>query len=135
MRLLVTGGAGYIGSIVAELAVAAAHQVVVIDDLRAGHRVAVPKGCAFVEGGIGDRDALTRAFAHGPIDAVVHLAAEAAIEASVTDPALFFRTNLADSLTLLDTMREHGTSWTAIGGELGTSGEAARQRYADLVTQ
>ncbi|RPJ84838.1 MAG: NAD-dependent epimerase/dehydratase family protein, partial [Acidobacteria bacterium] len=54
MNLLITGGAGYIGSIAAELAVEAGHGVVVIDDLRAGNRAAVPPSCPFVEGSIGD---------------------------------------------------------------------------------
>lgn len=123
MKLLVTGGAGYIGSIVAELAVASGHAVTVIDDLRAGHRAAIPEGCTFVEGGIGDPAALARVFAAGPIDAVVHLAAEAAIEESVTDPAIFFRTNLSDSLTLLDTMRAHGTSRLVLSSTAATYGE------------
>jgi UDP-glucose 4-epimerase len=123
MRLLVTGGAGYIGSIVAELAQAAGHDVVVIDDLRAGHRAAVPAGCRFVEGGIGDPAALAQVFGHEAIDAVVHLAAEAAIEASVTDPALFFRTNLTDSLTLIDTMRAHGTNRLVLSSTAATYGE------------
>jgi UDP-glucose 4-epimerase len=123
MRLLVTGGAGYIGSIVAELAVAAGHRVVVVDDLRAGHRCAVPPGCDFLQGGIGDAETLTRAFASGPFDAVVHLAAEAAIEASVANPALFFRTNLSDSLQLLDAMRTSGTGRLIFSSTAAVYGE------------
>jgi len=123
MKLLVTGGAGYIGSIVAELAVEAGHDVVVIDDLRAGHRAAVPAGCGFVEGSIGDPAALARAFSIGAYDAVIHLAAEAAIEHSVTDPAIYFRTNLCDSLTLLDTMRAQGTSRLVLSSTAATYGE------------
>src|SRR6187549_487087 len=123
MKLLVTGGAGYIGSVVAELAQAAGHQVVVIDDLRLGHRAAVPEGCRFVEGGIGDPAALAEVFGQEPIDAVIHLAAEAAIEFSVTDPALFFNTNLADSLTLIDTMRAHGTMRLVLSSTAATYGE------------
>jgi UDP-glucose 4-epimerase len=123
MRLLVTGGAGYIGSVVAELAQAAGHDVIVIDDLRAGHRAAIPAGCRFVQGGIGDPAALAQVFGQGPIDAVIHLAAEAAIEFSVTDPALFFRVNLADSLTLLDAMRAHGTMRFVLSSTAATYGE------------
>jgi len=123
MKLLITGGAGYIGSIVAELAVEAGHDVVVIDDLRAGHKAAVPAGCGFVQGSIGDRTALGRAFSIGAYDAVIHLAAEAAIEASVTDPALFFQANLADSLTLLDFMRTHGTLRLVLSSTAATYGE------------
>ncbi len=123
MRLLVTGGAGYIGSIVAERAMLAGHDVVVIDDLRCGNRRAVPASCAFVEGSIGDLAALDQAFSMGPIDAVVHLAAEAAIEASVTDPAVYFQANLADSLTLLDAMRSHGVRRLVLSSTAATYGE------------
>lgn len=123
MRLLITGGAGYIGSIVAELAVASGHDGVVLDDLRAGSRLAVPAECAFVEGRVGDADTLARAFALGPYDAVVHLAAEAAIEASVTDPALFFQANLTEGLALLDAMRTHGVSRFVFSSTAATYGE------------
>jgi UDP-glucose 4-epimerase len=122
MRLLITGGAGYIGSIVAELAVEAGHEVVVLDDLRAGHLAAIPPACGVVEGRVGDPAALTRAFALGPFDAVIHLAAEAAIEASVHDPGLFFQANLVESLTLLDAMREHGTRRFVLSSTAATYG-------------
>src|SRR5262249_38269950 len=115
--------AGYIGSIVAELAAAAGHQVVVIDDLRAGNRAAVPPACTFVQGSIGDAATLAQAFAHAPFDAVLHLAAEAAIEASVTDPAVYFRANLVDSLALLDTMRAHGVGRLVFSSTAATYGE------------
>jgi UDP-glucose 4-epimerase len=123
MKLLVTGGAGYIGSIVAELAVAAGHDVVVIDDLRAGNRPAVPPQCAFVRGSVGDPAALDQAFALGSFDAVLHLAAEAEVEASVTDPAVYFRANLADTLTLLDKMRAHGVNRFVFSSTAATYGE------------
>jgi len=123
MKLLVTGGAGYIGSVIAELAVDAGHDVVVIDDLRAGNREAVPAACAFVRGSIGDPSSLEQAFARGPFHAVLHLAAEAAIETSVTDPALYFRTNLADSLTLLDTMRVQGVGRMVFSSTAATYGD------------
>jgi len=123
MRLLVTGGAGYIGSIVCELAVEAGHQAVVIDDLRAGNRKAVPAVCPLVEGSIGDGGALARAFALGPFDAVLHLAAEASVEASVVDPALYFRVNLADSLALLDAMRANGVERLVFSSTAATYGE------------
>lgn len=123
MRLLVTGGAGYIGSVVAELAVAEGHSVVVIDDLRYGNRTAVPSACVFVEGGIGDPEALAHAFALGPFDAVLHLAAEAAVETSLHDPARYFRANLADSLVLLDAMRVYGVSRLVFSSTAATYGE------------
>jgi UDP-glucose 4-epimerase len=123
MRLLVTGGAGYIGSVVAELALEAGHTAVVIDDLRCGNRAAVPRECPLVAGSIGDPAALEEAFAHGPFDGVVHLAAEAAIEASVTDPAVYFRANLAESLVLLDAMRAHAVRRLVFSSTAATYGE------------
>jgi len=123
MKLLVTGGAGYIGSVVAELAVGAGHDVVVVDDLRAGNRQAVPEQCAFVQGSIGDPEVLAQVFAQGPFDAVLHLAAEAAIEASVTDPGLYFRANLVDGLTLIDVMRTQGVQRLVFSSTAATYGE------------
>lgn len=123
MKLLVTGGAGYIGSVVAELATDAGHEVVVLDDLRAGFRAAVPQGSRLIVGAIGDPAALAQAFASGPFDAVMHLAAEAAIEESTTNPALYFQVNLADSLTLIDAMRAHGVSRLVLSSTAATYGE------------
>jgi UDP-glucose 4-epimerase len=123
MKLLITGGAGYIGSIVAELSVAAGHQVVVIDDLRAGNRAAVPSEATFVQGSIGDPSALRQAFANGPFDAVLHLAAEAAIEPSVTDPAVYFQANLVDGFALLEAMRAHRVDRMVFSSTAATYGE------------
>lgn len=123
MKLLVTGGAGYIGSVVSELAVEAGHDVVVLDDLRAGNEAAVPAACAFVRGAIGDTASLAEAFVHGPFDAVLHLAAEAAIEPSLVDPALYFSVNLSDSLVLLDGMRAHGVARLVLSSTAATYGE------------
>lgn len=123
MNLLVTGGAGYIGSIVAELAVQAGHTVVVLDDLRAGSRAAVPPACTLIEGSIGDASALRQAFALGPYFAVLHLAAEAAIEESTTNPALYFQVNLVDSLTLVDAMRAAGVDRLVLSSTAATYGE------------
>jgi UDP-glucose 4-epimerase len=107
MNLLVTGGAGYIGSVVAELAVGAGHVVTVIDNLNDGHRSAVPPACDFIEGDVGDCRVLARAFAIRPQHAVLHLAAEAAIGISMTEPARFYQVNVVQGLALLDAMRAH----------------------------
>jgi UDP-glucose 4-epimerase len=96
VHLLVTGGAGYVGSVVAEFAVGAGHQVTVIDNLQGGKRAAVPVGCRLVTADFGDDQVLDQVFSSSPIDAVIHLAAEAAIGISVTDPARFFVNNVAD---------------------------------------
>jgi UDP-glucose 4-epimerase len=126
MHLLITGGAGYIGSIVAELAVAAGHSAVVLDDLRCGSRAAVPPACRFVHGRVGDHAVVHAAFGGQRVDAVVHLAAEAAIEPSVTDPALYFQANLVEGLALLDAMRAHGCGRIVFSSTAATYGEPQR---------
>jgi UDP-glucose 4-epimerase len=109
--------------VVVELAVAAGHQVVVLDDLRAGNRAALPPDCPLVVGAVGHSAALTRCFALGPFDAVLHLAAEAAIEPSVTDPALYFSVNLVEGLALLDAMRANGVSRLVFSSTAATYGQ------------
>ncbi len=101
-RVLVTGGAGYIGSIVTEQLLARNRQVVVLDDLSTGHRKAIPAGAQFVRGGIGDPAALKEIFAGSPIEAIVHLAAFALVEESVANPDKYRANNVAAARVLLD---------------------------------
>src|SRR5690348_5317764 len=82
-RILVTGGAGYIGSVVVEQLVSRGHAVVVLDDLSRGHRAAVDPGAEFVQGGIGDRGVLEGLLTRHSFDALVHLAAYALVAESV----------------------------------------------------
>ena len=105
MTVLVTGAAGYIGSVVAERLLARGCAVAVFDDLSQGHRAAVPAAAAFVEGDLRDRARLAEVVSAVRPDAVVHMAAEALVGASVTDPAKFFEVNLTGGLNLLDAMR------------------------------
>ncbi|HKW68420.1 MAG TPA: UDP-glucose 4-epimerase GalE [Terriglobales bacterium] len=108
MRILVTGGAGYIGSIVSAELLRAGHQVIVYDDLRHGHRRAVPKGAEFIVGEVGDREALGRAFEQHRPEAVMHFAALIEAGESMRLPERYFRNNTASSLTLLECMLQHG---------------------------
>ena len=105
MRVLVTGAAGYIGSVVAERLLAQGHAVAAFDDLSQGHRAAVPARAGFFEGDLRDRDRLAEVMSSVRPDAVVHLAAEALVGESVTEPAKFFQVNVAGGLNLLDAMR------------------------------
>lgn len=107
MHVLVTGGAGYIGSTTAAALLAAGHEVTVLDSLRSGHRDAVPDGAAFVEGDVRDRSALDRALA-GDVGACVHFAALIEAGVSVTEPATFFDVNTGGSAALLRALVEHG---------------------------
>ena len=123
MHLLVTGGAGYIGSVVAELALNAGHDVTVIDNLQGGKRAAVPKGCCFVAADCGNAQLLDRILFTARVDAVIHLAAEAAIETSVTDPAKYFVNNVSKGLTLLEAMRRHGVERIVFSSTAATYGD------------
>ncbi len=102
MRVLVTGGAGYIGSVVADELLQAGHQVVVFDNLSRGHRQAVPKNAELVVGDLADRDCLDQLFRSRAIDAVMHFAALIEAGESMKAPEKFFRNNTANALTLLE---------------------------------
>jgi UDP-glucose 4-epimerase len=106
VKLLVTGGAGYIGGVVAAKLVAAGHQVTVLDDLSTGHADAVPADAAFLHGTLRD-DA--KAALGGDTDAVLHFAAKSLVGESVREPRMYWAANLGGTLALLDAMRETGT--------------------------
>ena len=123
MTVLVTGAAGYIGSVVAERLLEHGHAVAALDDLSQGHRAAVPPGAGFLEGDLRDRPRLAEVMASVRPDAVVHLAAEALVGESMTEPAKFFDVNVTGGLNLLDAMRAAGvrrlifSSTAAVYGE------------------
>jgi UDP-glucose 4-epimerase len=125
MRVLVTGGAGYIGSGVVEDLLASGHRAVVYDNLYKGHRDAVHPQAEFVEADLLDAGAL-RAALRG-VDAVVHMAAHALVGESVREPAKYYGNNLAASLALADAMREHGVRWLVFSSSAAVYGESARQ--------
>jgi UDP-glucose 4-epimerase len=107
-NILVTGGAGYVGSICCRQLLARGHRVEVADDLSTGHAEAVPEGAKFHHLDIGNEQGLSGIFAKGRFDAVFHFAAKALIPESVTNPAAFFRTNVASGISLVEVMRKHG---------------------------
>jgi UDP-glucose 4-epimerase len=108
MRVLVTGGAGYIGSIVAGELLQAGHEVVIYDNLSRGHREAVPKAAELVVGDLADRAALDHLLQSRTIDAVMHFAALIEAGESMKAPEAFFRNNTANALTLLEAMLAAG---------------------------
>jgi UDP-glucose 4-epimerase len=107
MAILVTGGAGYVGSIVAEKLLQEGHKVIILDNLQQGHREAVPPEAEFVLADICDREALEQLFHHFDIDAVMHMAAETMAEYSMIDPKRFFHHNIVGGISLLDIMSQH----------------------------
>lgn len=127
MNVLVTGGAGYIGSVVTEELLTAGHAVTVYDDLSKGHRDAVAPGAAFVEADLLDEDALSRALRERAIDAVVHMAATSLVGESVQDPAKYYRTNVEGGLSLLDGMRRHGALRLVFSSTAAVYGEPEEQ--------
>lgn len=108
MNLLVVGGAGYIGSVVAEELARGRHSVLVLDDLSTGHRDAVPPLAYLVKGRTSDPRALREAFTTKDIDCVVHLAARSIVSDSVADPQGYEDANVQQGTILLDAMKEHG---------------------------
>lgn len=109
MNILVTGGAGYVGSIVTERLLSAGHRVTVFDNLSHGKRAAVPTGAELVIGDVADRVALGSAFRSCSPEAVMHFAALIEAGESMRVPERYFRNNTASTLTLLEAMLEHGT--------------------------
>ncbi len=120
MKLLVTGGAGYIGSVVAAQLVEDGHQVVVLDDLSTGHASAVPAGATLVTGDL--RGAAADVLADG-IDAVLHFAARSLVGESVAEPARYWEHNLGGTLALLDAMRAARVSSIVFSSTAAVYGE------------
>ena len=107
MRILITGGAGYIGSVVAAESVAAGHEVVVFDNLSQGHRAAVPEQATLIVGDLADRAAIDRVFDQHVIDAVMHFASRTLVGESMQQPFLYLADNVVNGLNLLQSMVAH----------------------------
>jgi UDP-glucose 4-epimerase len=107
LNVLVTGAAGYIGSICSEFLLSSGLQVVALDNLSEGQRSAVPPQAIFYQADFGDPAALDEIFQRHPIDAVMHFAGEALVEKSMKDPSPFYVTNVARGIILLDAMLRH----------------------------
>jgi UDP-glucose 4-epimerase len=122
MKLLVTGGAGYIGSIVVQQLLAGGHEVVVLDDLGRGHRQAVPEGARLVETSLLDEAGTRQALAEG-FDGVMHFAALALVAESVAHPERYHRGNVVGSLNLLDAMRDAGVDRLVFSSTCAVYGE------------
>jgi UDP-glucose 4-epimerase len=110
MNILVTGGAGYIGSTVAQQLLDAGHRVTVYDNLSSGHRMAVPAAAAFVRGDTLDRAALDAVLGSAAFDAILHFAAFIEAGESMREPGRFFRNNVTGALTVVDAAIAHGVA-------------------------
>lgn len=125
MRILVVGGAGYIGTHMVQALLEAGHQPVVLDDLTKGHRELVPGG-EFVRGSCGDRALLDRIFAGNPIDAVMHFAAYSLVGESVQRPIDYWANNVGSTATLLQAMLAHGVKRFVFSSTAAVYGEPER---------
>src|SRR5436305_244742 len=122
VRLLVTGGAGYIGSIVARDLVEAGHEVVILDSLERGHREAVPGGAQLIEADLLDRSALGGVVT-ADLDGVLHFAALALVGESVSHPERYWRANVGGTLNLLEAMVQAGVSCLVFSSTCAVYGE------------
>ena len=121
MKLLVTGGAGYVGSVCAQVLVEQGNDVVVLDDLSTGNADAVPAGARFVEGDVAA--AAPALLADGDFDGVLHFAAQSLVGESVVEPEKYWYGNVVKSLDLLEAMRQAGTPRLVFSSTAATYGE------------
>lgn len=127
MKVLVTGGAGYIGSVVTEELLKDGHEVVVYDNLYKGHREAVVKGAEFVQADLADAGTLRQTLSRSRIEAVIHMAADSLVSESCAHPARYYHNNVVNGLALLDAMREGDVGRIVFSSTAATYGEPETQ--------
>lgn len=126
MRVLATGGAGYIGSVTVEALVAAGHEVIVLDDLSTGYREAVSPKATLEVGSYGDTAAVAELLTRYRIEAVLHCAAKSIVGESMIDPAKYYRENVAGGIALLEAMRTTGVRRIVFSSTAATYGMPER---------
>jgi UDP-glucose 4-epimerase len=129
LRVLVVGGAGYVGSTSVERFVEAGHDVIVYDNLSSGHLAAVPDGARVIAGDIADAGRLAEAL--DGVDAVLHCAARSLVGESMLDPGLYYRTNVAGGVELLEAMRRSGVTRLVYSSTAAVYGEPRRVPIAE----
>jgi UDP-glucose 4-epimerase len=127
MRVLVTGGAGYIGSVVVEELLKDGHEVVIYDNLAKGHRESVPPEAKFVHADLHDRDQVIATLRDDSIEAVIHMAADSLVGESVEKPDKYYQNNVVGGLSLLDGMREAGVTRLVFSSTAAVYGEPEKQ--------
>jgi len=127
MRILVTGGAGYIGSVITEELVRDGQDVVVIDNLSKGYRAAVQDGAVFVQEDLRNGESLRRLLIEHKIEAVIHMAAYSLVGESMTKPREYYRNNVEVSLSLLNAMCDCGVNRIVFSSTAATYGEPDKQ--------
>ena len=127
MKILVTGGAGYIGSVVTEELIKDGHDVVVYDSLYKGHRDAIAPGAEFVQADLADIATLTFTLQSRRVEAVIHMAADSLVGESCQNPAKYYRNNVVNGLNLLEAMRQSSVQRLVFSSTAATYGEPEKQ--------
>jgi len=135
MKILVTGGAGYIGSVTAAVLRDKGHEIVVLDDLRHGHRAALDPSVPFYEGKVGDRSLVRRITAEHKIDSCVHFAALAYVGESVFEPEKYFENNVEQGIALLSALRGAGVLRVVLSSTCATYGETEKIPISEQTPQ
>jgi UDP-glucose 4-epimerase len=130
LKMLVVGGAGYVGSTSVERFLVEGHEVVVFDNLSSGHAAAVQEGAPLVVGDINDRQLLHDVLSDG-VDAVLHCAARSLVGESMSDPGLYYRTNVSGGVALLEAMRSTGVTRLVYSSTAAVYGEPRRVPIAE----
>ena len=123
MNVLVTGGAGYIGSVIVETLLHRGHAVTVLDNLYKGHRAAVQSPAVLVEADLADGSAVRRVLSEHGVTAVIHMAADSLVGESMTNPAKYFRNNVVNSLLLAEAMVAEGVTRLVFSSTAAVYGE------------
>jgi UDP-glucose 4-epimerase len=123
LNILVTGAAGYIGSVCSEILLSRGMNVIALDNLQEGHRAAVPPAAVFCHVDLGVRAQLEDVFRQHKIDSVMHFAGEALVAKSVREPSTFYAANVACGVNLLDAMTRHGVRKLIFSSTAATYGE------------
>jgi UDP-glucose 4-epimerase len=135
MAILVTGGAGYIGSVTVELLRTEGEEVVVLDDLARGHREAVAADIAFYHGNVGDRALLARIAREHKLESCIHFAALAYVGESVQSPAKYFENNVGQGITLMGSLVEAGVRRVVFSSTCATYGESDQETISERTAQ
>jgi UDP-glucose 4-epimerase len=123
LTLLLTGGAGYIGSVIARHCIDAGYDIIILDDLSEGNARSLPQGVPFYHADYGDKETLVAIFSKHRVDAVIHLAASSSVPHSVIEPELYYRNNVCKTITLLESMASHGVKKMLFSSSAAVYGE------------
>jgi UDP-glucose 4-epimerase len=129
--VLVTGGAGYLGSVITDQLLEAGHRVIVLDDLSTGHKDAIARDATFVQGPLQDAELLEDVFAEEEPDAVVHIAGSSLVGDSMNSPAACYQNNVVAGITLLDAMQAAGVKQIVFSSTAAVYGEPMRQPISE----